>query len=221
MALRDHEKNAVFSILVRQLVAQDAKAVADAEIAAAKERADAAAAIIMNIRPALALFGFDITAPKLWDSVKLELGPDRYREAFIQAKIDAEKQATEPPHTNEDEGSSASDNKDDADDTSTDTDPSSSEEGIGSEEAPKIRELVIERLKISGDAGAKVGEIKAFIASQGIETHEKTAGMTLYRLSKEGLVRRDGRTWVYVPPEEDKSTEKPATNGSSASNLFD
>ncbi len=30
--------------------------------------------------------------------------------------------------------------------------------------------------------------------------HEKTVGMTLYRLSQEGLMRRLGRDWFFVPP---------------------
>jgi hypothetical protein len=31
--------------------------------------------------------------------------------------------------------------------------------------------------------------------------HQKTAGMTLYRLSKDGLVRREGHNWFFVPSE--------------------
>ncbi len=30
--------------------------------------------------------------------------------------------------------------------------------------------------------------------------HEKTVGMTLYRLSQDNLVHRDGHTWFFGPP---------------------
>ena len=56
--------------------------------------------------------------------------------------------------------------------------------------------------------------IKEFIASQNIEMHDKTVGMTLYRLSKDGLARRDGRTWFYVAPKEE--TENPGDGGAGA-----
>jgi hypothetical protein len=41
--------------------------------------------------------------------------------------------------------------------------------------------------------------------------HSKTVGMTLYRLSKDGLVRREGHNWFFVP--QAAATENPgATN---------
>lgn len=44
--------------------------------------------------------------------------------------------------------------------------------------------------------------------------HEKTIGMSLYRLSKEGLVRREGRKdWFYVPPEGEASNPGGDTPG--------
>jgi hypothetical protein len=66
-----------------------------------------------------------------------------------------------------------------------------------------IREMVIECLKQAGSSGAKVADVKKFIAGLGIEMHDKTAGMTLYRLSKEGIARREGRDWFYLQPASD------------------
>lgn len=49
--------------------------------------------------------------------------------------------------------------------------------------------------------GLKAAEVRERVSAQyGLDSHEKTAGMTLYRLKKEGLVRRDGFTWFFVPP---------------------
>lgn len=62
-----------------------------------------------------------------------------------------------------------------------------------------VRELVLEQLKSAPD-GLKASEMRAHIERLRNETlHEKTVGMTLYRLSEGGLVRREGRVWFYVP----------------------
>jgi hypothetical protein len=66
---------------------------------------------------------------------------------------------------------------------------------------PRIRDRVLEQLKTMGSEGAKAAALRSYLeAAHGIKTHEKTVGMTLYRLLREGLVRRDGRTWFFVPP---------------------
>lgn len=64
-----------------------------------------------------------------------------------------------------------------------------------------IRELVLDRLKQAGSVGVKAGDVRREIeAKLGRRLHEKTIGMTLYRLSLRGQSRRDGITWFYVPP---------------------
>ena len=64
---------------------------------------------------------------------------------------------------------------------------------------PSIREIVLERLKLAGDAGSKASAICEYIENTyAAEIHVKTVGMTLYRLVKEGLARRDGRIWFRV-----------------------
>lgn len=63
-----------------------------------------------------------------------------------------------------------------------------------------VRDMILESLKSAGEAGQKAAEIQAKIeARRGAKLHPKTTGMTLYRLSQEGAVRREGRTWFYVP----------------------
>lgn len=49
--------------------------------------------------------------------------------------------------------------------------------------------------------------------------HEKTIGMTLFRLSQKGVARRDGHTWFYVQPPAE--TEKPGAPAPGRINPFD
>lgn len=68
----------------------------------------------------------------------------------------------------------------------------------------KIKDRVLEILKQAGPEGTKTALIREHLAMAfGIKTHEKTVGMTLYRLSQENppLVRRVGRIWFSVPQE--------------------
>lgn len=63
---------------------------------------------------------------------------------------------------------------------------------------PKVRDLVLDRLREVGIGGDKAASIRGRIEAQNsLRLHEKTVGMTLYRLSKEGLVHRKGQTWFY------------------------
>lgn len=73
---------------------------------------------------------------------------------------------------------------------------------------PRIRDITLECLRAAAPSGMKSAEIRSLLANtHNIKTHEKTVGMTLYRLSTERLVRRSGRTWFFVPP--DAGTENP------------
>lgn len=216
MKLREHEKAAVFSILVRQIEAQELKAAADRDIAAANERVLAAQAVMANVRPALAVFGFDTRAPKLWDIVKEAIGADRYVAAFVVAK-GGEKQSQT--------GSSDADKQGGTTEHIGHVDDSLESRNVDESHTPKIKDIVLERLRQAGDVGARASEIKEFVSAQGIEMHEKTVGMTLYRLSNDGLVRREGRTWFFIPElERDdrglvaEGTSKPS---SSATSLFE
>ena len=79
--------------------------------------------------------------------------------------------------------------------------------------AIKVRDLVLEQLREAGDAGGKTAKIRARIEAQhSTRLHEKTVGMTLYRLSQEHLVHRIGQTWFYGPQAEQllpATTESP------------
>jgi hypothetical protein len=64
---------------------------------------------------------------------------------------------------------------------------------------PPIKDIVLDRLKTAGPKGSKAAPIRDHIERvYGEKIHEKTVGMTLYRLAKDGLVRREGRTWFLA-----------------------
>ena len=80
---------------------------------------------------------------------------------------------------------------------------------------PSFKEAAIEFLQKVYPRGLKATHIRALVQSHyGIAAHEKTAGMTLYRLKKEGLVRRNGFYWYSMAaerhPAESIDTRAPA-----------
>ncbi len=75
-------------------------------------------------------------------------------------------------------------------------------------ELPTIQEILLERLQEAGDKGSKAAPLRHHIhQTYNVEIHEKTVGMTLYRLLKKGLVRREGHVWFFVP--QDAETKNP------------
>lgn len=65
---------------------------------------------------------------------------------------------------------------------------------------PRMSDIVLDRLKAAGAKGSKAAPIQQYIENvYATKIHDKTVGMTLYRLARAGLVRRDGHTWFIVP----------------------
>jgi hypothetical protein len=63
-----------------------------------------------------------------------------------------------------------------------------------------VREMVLDRVRAAGGNGVKAAEIRAFLESaHKMDIHEKTVGMTLYRLLKQRLVGRKGHIWFIAP----------------------
>jgi hypothetical protein len=72
---------------------------------------------------------------------------------------------------------------------------------------PSIRDIVLDRLAAAGDAGSKASAIREYIeTTYAAQIHVKTVGMTLYRLVKDELARRDGRIWFRVSTTDDVPT---------------
>jgi hypothetical protein len=64
---------------------------------------------------------------------------------------------------------------------------------------PRLGDIILDQLKKAGPSGSKAAPIQKYIeTTYGKHIHDKTVGMTLYRLAKEGLVRRNGHTWFVV-----------------------
>lgn len=73
--------------------------------------------------------------------------------------------------------------------------------GLGPQPRPTVREVALMRLRAAGDKGAKAADIRDYFErTYGEVVHEKTVGMTLYRLLKANQVRRDGHIWFFGPP---------------------
>jgi hypothetical protein len=73
---------------------------------------------------------------------------------------------------------------------------------------PPIKEIVISQLREAGSKGTKAAAITRYILkTYGRKIHGKTTGMTLYRLSKDGLAHRKGNVWYFGP--ENSGTENP------------
>jgi hypothetical protein len=80
-----------------------------------------------------------------------------------------------------------------------------------------VRELTLRCLKAAFPEGKRASEIRDEVeAARAEELHEKTVGMTLYRLSQAEppLARRDGMKWFYVPPKAETKNPDAPTPGS-------
>lgn len=184
-------------LLARAIRSADAKtAIEEKQKALAIEYAEVEKRRISALN-AFGAFGFELADPHVWDRVKEAMGDEAYNQGFVLAGRGQAK-------------------KENDSETSSDTNGRQSEEGEASvsvstlieENAPTIRNIVIAQLASAGEAGAKAADIRKFIEQTYNQTvHEKTVGMTLYRLSKDGLARRDGHTWFSAKPEAE--TENP------------
>jgi hypothetical protein len=77
---------------------------------------------------------------------------------------------------------------------------------------PPFKNRALELLAEAYPKPLKATEIRQKIeAETRSKFHEKTAGMSLYRLSKEGVVRREGKDlWFFVPADE-RNKENPGS----------
>jgi hypothetical protein len=68
---------------------------------------------------------------------------------------------------------------------------------------PLIRDIILDALRNAYPEPLRVSQLKPLAERViGRPVHFKTPGMTLYRLSKDGLVTRDGRDWYFKPSEQ-------------------
>ncbi len=65
--------------------------------------------------------------------------------------------------------------------------------------APTIKDRVLVAAEKAYPNPVRVTELRQQFGQSGIVVHEKSLGVALYRWSKAGRVRREGRDWYYVP----------------------
>ena len=75
---------------------------------------------------------------------------------------------------------------------------------------PSLKDFLLQRLREAGTEGAKAAPLREmFERAYGETIHEKTVGMTLYRMSKGKLVTRDGHTWFIATAPQGAETVNP------------
>jgi hypothetical protein len=80
--------------------------------------------------------------------------------------------------------------------------------------AVRFKKFALEVLRARYPNPVRAAELsKLAQAELGRAFHEKTAGMTLYRLSVDGTASRDGHDWFFVPATEAQSAEQDNPDG--------
>jgi hypothetical protein len=188
----DDAKLAMTRLLARVLRAQDERDAADKLKKDAEARYNEAYRAWIERRNAFSSFGFDPSVAGFWDRVKAGMGSEAWAEAFRRAghtlkpKEPAKQEAAAEPKTTETPAAALSES-----------------------ESPTVRDFVLGELIAAGAQGRKASELRAeFDRLFSRQLHEKTMGMTLYRLSEKGRARREGRTWFFVP-QQDANTKNP------------
>lgn len=154
-----------------------------------------------KLHVAFSLYGFDTASPEGFQRLQAEFGAEEYTKLLNDARqINATK-------VNDQQGAAP---------TSEDSSSSVRADKIAPPESPgNVREVVLGYLRHAFPEGAKASEIRKFVENvRKAPLHEKTIGMTLYRLSKDGIVeRKGGRTWFYVPSQTEAENPGGATPG--------
>lgn len=185
--LDEYDTAAVVAILIRtnrieRAIKADEELIAEASARLAEKRLEREKGV-----NALAIFGFERNKT-LWSRVRKSIGDEAYERGLRISK------GIKP--------TPASENLDSDRQNVVETlpgDQGGTVPGENPPSAPTIGDAILSYLRSVDSAGANIGQIKQYLASvYGIETHEKTPGMTLYRLLKQKKVRRVGRVWFYV-----------------------
>lgn len=183
VVLDEHDKAAVVALIIRAVRIEESLKNDKALVAEANARISANTLARSKTVTALGVFGFDPSADDLWTQVLHSVGYDDYCRAIDIGK------GEEIPKLLERMGG----------------DPTKSEDAKLPDETrndgahtPRVKDAILHYLEAVGGSGATAREVRNHLAdAYGLNVHEKTPGMTLYRLMKEGLVRRQGKTW-YV-----------------------
>ena len=76
-------------------------------------------------------------------------------------------------------------------------------EALPTDSRPKtIKDHVLEAAQQAYPNPIRASALRRLLEEKGIKVHEKTIGMTLYRLSQRGLLTRMGWDWTFVPEDQ-------------------
>ena len=188
LLLDEHDAAAVSALLIR-MVRLDDELTRDREIVN-EVNARIAAGTVLRAKTlsAFTVFGFE-TGDGLWGRVRQSIGSQGYDRAVAIARnkdaplLEAIRDDGDEPEVSV---------EDDPNDRAT-------------RHVPRTKDAILEYLQGVGDTGGGVREIRRYLAdAHGITVHEKTPGMTLYRLLKDGFVTRQGRIWFVAKTPETK-----------------
>lgn len=158
---------------------------------------------IQKLAGALSIFAFDPADTAAWNSLRDVLGPDAYASAVAAGQKAAFEQqapvAAPPPAPS----TPSLDDADYEDIGQQMLDLVESDASRVPDGKPTVRDALLSRLQQVHPKGAKAADLRQYLEqAYAMKLHEKTCGMTLYRLSQEDppKVRRQGHTWFFVPP---------------------
>jgi hypothetical protein len=188
-SLTDQDKAALFALITRYTRTQKENAALVAEQAAIAAKLNKGREQIQKYIGAFSVFGFNIAKDGGgFQQIRNLLGSKAYLEAFSAGGLDPSQTTTK------DEDSGAVEQQLMLPPSTDETDQSS------------VREMALAKLTEASVQGTTASEIRDHIEKvRGTKLHSKTVGMTLYRLSQDGLARREGRTWFAVPQVAEKA----------------
>ncbi|MGF6253577.1 hypothetical protein [Ensifer sp. LBL] len=182
--LEDYETDAVFALMVRVLKEHKRRDEAQKALEEAQKTISEANIAWVKGMEAIKFFCPEKEGADLWKEVAKALGNERYVEAFHLAGMgeDLEERVRQRALDNT--------QMSDAD--------------------ANIKDRVLELLRKAGSEGTTARTIIDELRSEGVEMHDKTVGMTLYRLSQDGQSRRQGRMWYPIELPTDGKDDLPS-----------
>jgi hypothetical protein len=203
--LSNNDKAAIASLLARFVESWNLRAHDQ------KQASEIAARIIthnkklQNLETALEVYDFARGDKEMWDKVKNVIGEEAYDQAIRAGTAAAVKGGAVIEEEEEEEEK--------PEEAVTETVLFDSPAAAGAAR-PTVRNALSNRLEAIAPKGAKAADLRAFLESTyGMKLHEKTVGMTLYRLARDHQVRREGRTWFFVPSKAGTKNPGAATPG--------
>jgi hypothetical protein len=177
---------------------------------------------IQKLAGALSIFAFDPADAAAWNSLRDALGPDAYANALAAGQRAALEQPVSVPPPPPPPSVAPPDEDDYEEIGQQVLDLVESDASPVPDGKPTVRDGLLSRLEQVHPHGAKAAELRQYLEqTYAMKLHEKTCGMTLYRLSQEDppRVRRQGHTWFFVPPMAE--TKNPGVGAPGQSSVFD